>query len=162
MQIDVTLWRTFARGRCDRHTWRSFIETFVHDPEIVRDKKSVAGFSLACFEDNRRTLSRVERVHAVVLDLDHGEPTFEAIERAFPEALGAVYTTFSHKPEAPRLRAIFPLSRPVKAAEYDRVWLWRRSSAKTRGSRSTPLRATRATSSFCRAIRPVPSTHSES
>jgi hypothetical protein len=124
MQIDVTLWRTFARGRCDRHTWRSFVETFVHDPEIVRDKKSVAGFSLACFEEDRRTLSRVEHVHAVVLDLDHGDPTFEAIERAFEGALGVVYTTFSHKPKSPRLRAIFPLSRPVKAAEYDRVWLW--------------------------------------
>lgn len=124
MQIDVTLWRTFARGRCDRHTWGSFMRTFVHDPEVVRDKKSVAGFSLARFTDDRRALSRVEQVYGLVLDLDHGDPTFEAVEGAFEHTLGTIYTTFSHTPEEPRLRAIFPLPRPVSAPEYDRVWLW--------------------------------------
>lgn len=138
-QIDVTLWRSFARGRCDRHTWRSFVETFVHDPEVVRDKRSVAGFSLACFEDNRRSLARVEHVHALVLDLDHGTPTFEAVEHAFPKTRGVAYTTFSHTPEAPRLRAVFPHSRPITADEHNRIWAWAKRKCAGAGLELDPV-----------------------
>jgi hypothetical protein len=124
LPLAVTLWRRFSQGRRDAHTWRSFVDTFVKDPEIVRDKKKVAGFSLATFEDDKRALSRVEQVFALVLDLDHGSPSVKAIAKAFRRTIGVAYTTHSHEPSAPRFRAIFPHSRPITADEHDRVWAW--------------------------------------
>lgn len=139
MQLDVTLWRGFAHGRCDQHTWRSFIDTFVHEPEVVRDKKSVAGFSLARFEGNRRSLARVQEVHGLVLDLDHGTPTFKSVAAAFKRTLGVAYTTYSHKPGEPRLRAIFPHSRPVTAEEHNRLWAWAKRKCTDAGLEIDPV-----------------------
>lgn len=129
----LTLWRTFARGRRTQYTWLEFVDTFVADPEIVRDKKRVAGYSLATFEGNRRALARVEQVFGLVLDLDYGRPTVEAFVRAFPKTLGTVYTTWSHEPHAPRLRAAFLYSRPVSAQEHERIWIWGRRKCEAVG-----------------------------
>lgn len=120
----VTLWRTFSRGRREEHTWRSFIDTFIRDPEVVRDKKKVAGFSLASFVDNRRALPRVEQVHALILDFDNGDTTVKQAARLLPDVCGVTYTTFRHTAEHPKLRVIFLLRRPVNASEYARIWAW--------------------------------------
>lgn len=120
----LTLWRTFSRGRRAHHTWRSFVDTFVKDPEVVRDKKSVAGFSLASFQENKRTLSRVEQVHALVFDFDNGDTTFKQAVKLFADTAKIVYTTFSHTTDHPKLRLILPFPRPVSADEYARVWDW--------------------------------------
>jgi hypothetical protein len=125
--LAVTLWRTFSRGRHTRYTWREFVDTFVAQPEIVRDKKKVAGFSLGSFTGNRRALSRVEAVHALILDFDCGDTTLEQAARLLPGAQGVAHTTFSHKPTHPKLRAVFLLSRPVLADEYARIWSWAES-----------------------------------
>lgn len=124
LPLALTLWHTFSRGRRERHTWRSFVDTFVKEPEIVRHKKQVAGFSLGEFEGDKRALPNVERIHGLVLDLDHGNPTVNAIANVFKKTLSVIYTTWSHEPGAPRLRAVFPHSRPVDAAEHDRIWSW--------------------------------------
>jgi len=120
----LTLWRSFSRGRREKHTWASFIDTFVRDPEVVRDKRKVAGFSLASFVDNRRALPRVEQVHALILDFDEGDTTIRQAANLLPGVRGVTYTTFRHTPEHPKLRVIFTLSRPVDADEYSRVWVW--------------------------------------
>lgn len=122
--LTVTLWRSFSRGRRALYTWRDFVDTFVRDPEIVRDKRKVAGFSLASFLENRRALPRVEQVHALILDFDEGDTTLRQAEGLLPGVSGVTYTTFRHTPEHPKLRVIFPLSRPVDADEYARVWAW--------------------------------------
>lgn len=123
--LTLTLWRTYRSGRREEHPWPALIDRLgVRDPEVVRNKKQVAGYSLGAFVGNRRALARVERVHALVLDLDRGAPTVEAVARALPNTRGVVYTTFSHTPEAPRLRAIFPHARPVTVEEHDQIWAW--------------------------------------
>lgn len=120
----LTLWRTFSRGRREQRTWRSFVDTFIAQPEVAPNKKSVAGFSLGAFNGNRRSLSRVEAVHALVLDFDEGDTTLKQARGLLPGTHGVAYTTFNHAPEKPKLRAVFPLSRPVDANEYARVWGW--------------------------------------
>ena len=122
--ISLTLWRSFSRGRRTHYTWRDFIDTFVAQPEIVRDKRKVAGFSLAAFDGDRRSLPRVEQVHALILDFDEGDTTVRQAAELLPETKSVVYTTFRHTPEHPKLRVIFPLSRPVDADEYARIWSW--------------------------------------
>jgi hypothetical protein len=122
--IPVTLWRSFSRGRCSAYTWREFVDTFIRNPEVVRDKKRVAGFSLGKFTDNKRALHRVEHVHALTLDFDGGDTTVEQAARLLPGMRRVAYTTFSHTIEWPKLRVIYPLSRPVNAFEYENLWLW--------------------------------------
>jgi hypothetical protein len=122
--LTLTLWRTFSRGRRTQYTWRDFIDTFVAQPEVVRDKRKVAGFSLGAFEGNRRALPRVEHVHALTLDFDEGDTTIRQAEQLFPKTKSVIYTTFSHKPRHPKLRIILPFERPVDADEYARIWDW--------------------------------------
>jgi hypothetical protein len=106
------------------YTWRDFVDTFIKNPEVVQDKRSVAGYSLAAFEENRRSLYRVEHVNALVLDFDNGDTSVKRAAELIPETQSAVYTTFSHTPRRPKLRVIYPLSRPVNAMEYASVWAW--------------------------------------
>jgi len=122
--LTLTLWRSFSRGRRTQYTWRDFIDTFVAQPEVVRDKRKVAGFSLAAFLENRRALPRVERVHALILDFDEGDTTVKQAARLLPETKSIIYTTFRHTPDHPKLRVIFPFDRPVDADEYARIWGW--------------------------------------
>ena len=122
--LTLTLWRSFSRGRRTQYTWRDFIDTFVAQPEIVRDKRKVAGFSLAAFDGNRRSLPRVEQVHALILDFDEGDTTPEQAQSLLPGVKGVTYTTFRHTPAHPKLRLIFPFNRPVDANEYARIWGW--------------------------------------
>jgi hypothetical protein len=122
--IPVTLWRSFSRGRCSAYTWREFVDTFIRDPEVVRDKRRVAGFSLGKFTENRRALHRVEHVHALTLDFDGGDTTIAQAARLLPGVMGVAYTTFSHTIDWPKLRVIYPLSRPVDSFEYESLWLW--------------------------------------
>lgn len=119
----LTLWRSFSRGRRGQYTWREFVE-IVRDPEVVRDKKKVAGFSLGAFEGNRRALSRVEQVFALTLDFDQGDTTLRQAARLLPGVSGVAYTTFSHTIECPKLRVVYLLSRPVDAIEYEHLWYW--------------------------------------
>lgn len=122
--LTLTLWRSFSRGRRTQYTWRDFIDTFVAQPEVVRDKRKVAGFSLASFFENRRALPRVEQVHALILDFDEGDTTPEQALSLLPDVRGVTYTTFRHTPAHPKLRLIFPFNRPVDANEYARIWGW--------------------------------------
>lgn len=122
--IHVTLWRSFSRGRCSAYTWREFIDTFIRDPEVVRDKRRVAGFSLGKFTDNKRALHRVEQVYALTLDFDGGDTTIEQAVRLLPGTMGVAYTTFSHSIDWPKLRVIYLLSKPVDSIEYESLWLW--------------------------------------
>ena len=120
----VTLWRTFSRGRRSTYTWREFVDTFIADPEVVRDKRKVAGFSLASFEENRRALARVEQIYALTFDFDDGDTSVEQATRLLPGVCGVTHTTFSHSIGHPKTRAIFLLDKPVTTDEYDRLWMW--------------------------------------
>jgi hypothetical protein len=59
-----------------------------------------------------------------VLDFDQGDTTVEQAARLFPETESVIYTTFSHSAECPKLRVALPLSQPVGADEYARIWDW--------------------------------------
>ena len=129
----LTLWRSFSRGRRGKYSWREFVDTFVQQPEVVRDKRRVAGFSLASFEGNRRALSRVEEVHGLALDFDKGDTTIRQAAKLLPGVCGVAYTTFSHSIEHPKLRVVFLLSRPVNAVEYEHLWHWAAKKIERRG-----------------------------
>lgn len=83
--------------------------------------KDVGGFVGGSLRDGRRKASCVLSRDVVTLDLDSIPPSGrdDALRRL--ESLGcgyAVYSTRKHRPDAPRLRVLLPLSRPVTADEY--------------------------------------------
>lgn len=88
------------------------------------DLKDVGGFVGGSLHGPRRKASAVSGRDIVTLDFDTIPPykTDEVIRAA--EAMHcayAVYSTRKHRPEAPRLRLLFPLDRTVSVDEYEPI-----------------------------------------
>lgn len=82
----------------------------------------------------RRAARHVEAVSCLVLDLDQGEPLKRA--RALIDSRRAIlHTSWSHRPEFPKGRIVFPFAEPVPASKWPDVWTaaetWARSAELT-------------------------------
>ena len=69
----------------------------------------------------RRAKASVIAVSCLVLDLDQGEP----LDRAAALAEGytaMMHTSWSHTPEHPKARLVFPFHEPAPAARWEQVW----------------------------------------
>lgn len=88
------------------------------------DLKDVGGFVAGSLHGKRRKANAVAGRDAVALDFDYIQPNgTDDLLRVFA-GLGiayCVYSTRKHRPEAPRLRAIIPLSRTCTADEYEPI-----------------------------------------
>lgn len=104
-------------------TWEQLCKKF-ETPEIASEKKNVRLFSPATFKDgSKRSAQNVELIHMALLDMDGGhDPTDFVNEWSKKGIEFIVYTTWSHTPEVPKWRAIFPLKEPVGASEWPSVW----------------------------------------
>jgi len=111
----------------------------------VVPKNELPGWSPATFVDDTRKRANVERVDALVLDYDAGEP-FADVVGAWGGYRGAVHTTPSSTDEHNRCRVIVILSRPVTAAEHGVIYAWALDRAAAIGH--TPDTATRDPSRF--------------
>jgi putative DNA primase/helicase len=58
---------------------------------------------------------------AVVLDFDNGR-TIEDVQARLEGVEYALYTTHSHRADAPKFRVVLPMSRPVSGGEWLSVW----------------------------------------
>lgn len=88
------------------------------------DLKDVGGFVGGSLKGPRRKNEDVTGRDLITLDFDSIPPgTTDAILLAVRMlCIGvAVYSTRKHKPDAPRLRVVFPLSRTVSADEYEPI-----------------------------------------
>lgn len=87
------------------------------------DLKDVGGFIGGVVHDGgRRKANSIDSREVLTLDLDHipAGGTNNVLQRV--DGLGCgycVYSTRKHRPDAPRLRMILPLDRPVTADEYE-------------------------------------------
>ena len=85
------------------------------DKEAAKDKGGFVGGKL---RDNRRKIETVACRSMLTLDVDHAEVGF--IEK-FTEGCSyaaVLYTTHGHKPEAPRVRILLPLTADISADKY--------------------------------------------
>ena len=89
-----------------------------------RGQHSTPGWSPVHYDPPARSKENIKAVYALVLDYDKERPTFERVVDLWRSFHGLVYTTKSHDIDAHRLRAVLPLSRPVSAEEYERLWQW--------------------------------------
>ena len=95
------------------------------DKEIKRAKETCALWSPGTFANNHRQKKNVESIFALGFDLDE-EPvvTFDLACSKLAAVAGHLTTSFRHRTDAPRLRLIALLSRPVNADEYARLWTY--------------------------------------
>ena len=114
-------------------TWGDFaarVSTTVRTPETLEEfcamprgeqdrVKDVGGFVAGHLAQGRRRRGNVLARSMVTLDMD--TPPADAwshIQQTLRGVACAVYSTHKHRPEAPRLRLVVPLSRDVSAEEY--------------------------------------------
>lgn len=85
-------------------------------------KDSVGGFVGGTLKDGRRLKQNVLTRQIVTLDADNAEPGFlESVRKALGGCAWAVYSTHSHRPEAPRLRVLVLLASPVGPEAYQAI-----------------------------------------
>jgi hypothetical protein len=91
-----------------------------------RAKKDGIAFSPVTYRpDATRSLRAVDLCYGIGLDIEHVTP--ERVAQLFQTLTDGgirhfAYTTHSHAPAAPRWRAVIPLTQPVPAALYPRIW----------------------------------------
>lgn len=99
-------------------TAREYRAMSKEDRDAVKD---VGGFVGGRIDNGRRIVQNVRDRCLVTLDADNAEPGQWEAYRALWDYTCAVYSTHSHSPEHPRLRWVFPLTRPVTVEEYEPV-----------------------------------------
>lgn len=88
-----------------------------------RAKKDGPAIIPAVFKDGeKRASANVERMTALVLDVDDGTP-FEALYPLVEPFAHVYHTSHSHSPEHPKYRIIIFLAKPIPVAQWASFWL---------------------------------------
>jgi hypothetical protein len=80
---------------------------------------------------NRKNVSHLD---LLVFEYDEECPAIVDVVEQWSRHEGFVHTSFNHAPDAPRLRVVLTLSRPVTTAEYDLLWQWGRDRSQSFGA----------------------------
>jgi hypothetical protein len=85
--------------------------------------KDVGYYVFGRYSTKTRKKENLESRDAITLDLDHltGSEWIDGLATAFNTWTYALHSTHKHSPEKPRLRQVFPLTRPVNGEEYEAV-----------------------------------------
>lgn len=91
-------------------------------PKPQRDAiKDKGGFVAGHLRDNRRKVDHVDCRSMVVYDIDFATPEFIKDIKTKVPYKGCAYSTHSHTPEKPRVRAILPAARDMTPDEHNAV-----------------------------------------
>lgn len=112
-------------GRVERWTWEDLQLELTHF-NLARSKLEAWGWLPVRMRDGetRRKAANVAAVWALVVDLDEDVASFAQLV-AKAEAQGVVcilHTTWSHRPDKPKARAVFPLAQECPADRWLEVW----------------------------------------
>lgn len=100
-------------------TWQEIADLLTKDPPETTDKTLRGWFIPAEFSPRRRHSDNFVARHALTFDYDTITPAnAKAIQTAFASYEYAVYTTWSHATDKPRLRLVMPTTRPMAADEF--------------------------------------------
>jgi predicted P-loop ATPase len=137
-RFPVALGRTVKTHRVENRefTWQQFTdrfrtpivtgETIAQYMEMSVDMqgkiKDVGYFVPGHFEGEVRHKENLNKRYLGCLDIDHaGEQWQEAVRDTYATHAYILHSTHKHRPKHPRLRMIFPLSRPCRDLEYQAV-----------------------------------------
>lgn len=105
-----------------RLSWEAFAEWLTKEPPEVADKAARGWYIPAEFDPVYRDSQNFVARHAITFDFDKVNiDTWGDVILAWEDTTFAMYTTFSHSPEAPRFRVVMPLSRPAGYDEFQAV-----------------------------------------
>ncbi len=128
--MSATVAVTFFHSLLDVHGVR--VETTLaklcarlSQPTVCARKGDAPGWSPALYEDSSRAAGkRAVSLSLLVVEYDRGI-TIDGAITIWGRYRGCIYTTFSHRTEAPRLRVVLALSRPITPEEHAGVlWPW--------------------------------------
>lgn len=116
-------------------TWSQFVdrlrnpevtsETVKEFHEMTRDQqadiKDVGGYVGGILRDGRRLADNVESRDVIAWDADYASMDIWDAWEMMVGCTAVMHSTHKHKPEAPRLRIIAPLTRPVTPMEYEAI-----------------------------------------
>lgn len=90
--------------------------------EFQSEKKDVGGFVGGYLIDGKRTpVTNVKHRQLITLDIDFGVTNVWEDFTFIYGCEAVAYSTHKHSPEAPRLRLVIPLDRPVSREEYEAI-----------------------------------------
>lgn len=117
--LSVTFFDNKHDARVDQQAFVAWADMVnILKRHVRRKEKDGQLFAPATFRaGGRRCAGDVESLSMLVLDFDDGTPPTE-VTTAWEQWEYVIYSTHSHKPDAPKWRAVFPLARPVPAGEW--------------------------------------------
>lgn len=120
MTITITTWPTLRSPTGTRHvgTWAD-LAAWLAMPGAA---DTAEGWSPIESAGDRRKADAVERIHAIVLDVDAGDVPIERIRAAVDGLRAVVHPTRSSTPEHPRWRVVVAAERPMAPAEHAATW----------------------------------------
>lgn len=109
--------------RVDNYDWWSFVRLLQKPEPKSTPKADLPMWSPAVFKGGHRRRANVEKVTLLCFDVDEKPvPTAAELRAGVRRMLAVVHSSSSATNDAPRWRLALALSRPVDAAEYDRLW----------------------------------------
>jgi len=99
--------------------WDEFATRLTAEPPVSDNKASQGWYCPAEFKPAYRDTENFVARYALTFDYDKvSREDVQAIEECYREYAYAIYTTWSHTKEQPRVRLVFPLSRPATLEEF--------------------------------------------
>ena len=126
-KFTVTYCRDFNSAEVMHLSWEELVKGFSKSVEYDSKEASAKRASFIggpLTDPSKGRKGNVAVRHLAVLDYDKVDMTIgqlETLDIAGPLFHAAIYSTYRHTPEEPRLRVVVPLSRPVLADEYPAV-----------------------------------------
>ena len=112
-----------ARGELDSESYHGLDPANAEEKRKRDEEKDGPAWIAATFkQDGARTSADVTGVSAFVGDCDNGLVTMEMIKTTLAGIEFFAHTSYSHRPEKPKLRLIVPFSSPISPASLDRVF----------------------------------------
>lgn len=109
-------------ARVERLTWKDFSGWLTQEPREYQDKAAAGWYIPAEFNPVYRDSENFVARHAITFDFDHvAIDTWGDVINEWGALAFAMYTTYSHRADAPRFRVVMPLSRPAGFDEFQAV-----------------------------------------
>ena len=103
-------------------SWDDLAKALTKEPPEVTDKAARGWWTPTTFENSHRHGDNFVSKDAITFDFDHPLiDTWGNVIVAFADIPFCMYTTFTHRYDAPRFRVVVPLSRPCGADEFEAV-----------------------------------------
>ena len=94
------------------------LATLVREPAEVEAKFAAPLWSGGTFEGGHHASAAFQSAEVLLLDVEGAGADIDAAHQALGEWWHAIYSTWSHHPDAHRFRVVLPLSRGVDGSEY--------------------------------------------